>query len=138
LTFLLNIPCLASELYKQFPEVLFAYIFGSAKSGRIKPGGDVDVAVWIRDPDRKMELIPKLVGLVDSHSHGASCDLVFLNDSSDQLAFGILQGTILFIRDEAREFHSGFYSETCRNYEDRVAWMKKQLQYRGYEVQWNH
>jgi len=135
---LLNLPRLASELCKQFPEVLFAYVFGSAKLGKIRPGSDIDVAVWIIDPDMKMELIPKLVGFVESFTQGALCDLVFLNDVGDQLAFEVLQGNILFIRDEARDLHSGFYSETCRNYEDHIAWMKKQLQYRGYEVQWNH
>ena len=135
---LLNLPRLASELSKQFPEVLFAYVFGSAKTGEIRPGSDIDVAVWILDPEMKMELIPKLVGLVESFTQGALCDLVFLNDAGDQLAFEVLQGTILFIRDEARDFHSGFYSETCRNYEDHIAWIKKQLQYRGYDVQWNH
>jgi len=135
---LLNLPSLASELYKQFPEVLFAYVFGSAKTGEIRPGSDIDVAVWIINPDMKMKLIPKLVGLVESFTQRATCDLVFLNDVGDQLAFEVLQGNILFIRDEARDLHSGFYSETCRNYEDHIVWMKKQLQYRGYEVQWNH
>ncbi len=134
----IDLPCLASELEKRFPNILFAYVFGSAKTGEIRPGSDIDVAVWIIDPEMKMELIPKLVGLVESFTQGALCDLVFLNDAGDQLAFEVLQGTILFIRDEARDLHSGFYSETCRNYEDHIFWIKKQLQYRGYEVQWNH
>jgi predicted nucleotidyltransferase len=134
----IDLPRLASELEKRFPNILFAYVFGSAKTGEIRPGSDIDVAVWIIDPEMKLELIPKLVGLVESFTQGALCDLVFLNDAGDQLAFEVLQGTILFIRDEARDLHSGFYSETCRNYEDHISWIKKQLQYRGYEVQWNH
>lgn len=129
---------LALELRKQFPEILFAYLFGSAKDGNVRPGGDVDIAVWVDENAKKIDLIPKIVGLVEKNIAGAPCDLVFLNDAGDQLAFSVLQGKILFIRNEARELHSSFYSQTCREYEDTIAWMKKQLQYRGYEIQWNN
>ncbi len=123
---------------RRFPEMLFAYVFGSARDGLIRPGGDVDVAVWIRDEQTKLSLIPVLSELVESWSGGAPCDLVFLNSAGDQLSFEALQGTVLFIREEAKELHATFYSRTCREYEDRLAWMKKQLQYRNYEVQWGH
>ena len=129
---------LALELREQFPEVLFAYLFGSAKEGNIRPGGDVDIAVFVDEKADRIELISKIVGLIEKHSCGAPCDLVFLNNTGEQLAFSVLQGKILFIRSEARELHSSFYSQTCREYEDTIAWMKKQLQYRGYEVQWNN
>jgi predicted nucleotidyltransferase len=129
---------LALELRGQFPEVLFAYLFGSSQEGKVRDGGDVDIAVWIAENSAKIDLIPKIVELVEKNTAGAVCDLVFLNDAGDQLAFSVLQGKILFIRDEARELHASFYSQTCRDYEDTVAWMKKQLQYRGYAVQWNH
>ncbi len=133
-----DISRLAVELEQLFPEVLFAYIFGSAQTGTIRPGGDVDLAVWIRDTSLKMDLIPALVGLVETYTEGAECDLVFLNDAGDQLAFEVLSGRRLFVRPEAMDLQSGFYSQTCREYEDRLFWMKKQLQYRGYEVQWSH
>jgi hypothetical protein len=87
---------------------------------------------------RRMRLIPELVGLTERHANGATCDLVILNDAGEQLAFEVLQGKKLFIRPEAVDLYAGFYSQTCREYEDRLAWMKKQLQYRGYEVQWDH
>jgi len=137
-TMTLDISRLAAELDQLFPEVLFAYLFGSAQTGTIRPGGDVDLAVWIRDTSLKMELIPALVGFVDTHAGGAACDLVFLNDAGDQLAFEVLRGRRLFVRSEANDLHAGFYSQTCREIEDRLAWMEKQLQYRGYEVQWSH
>jgi len=129
---------LALDLRKQFPEILFAYLFGSAKEGNVRPGGDVDIAVWVGENTKKIDLIPKIVGLVEKNIAGAPCDLVFLNDAGEQLAFSVLQGKILFIRNEARDLHASFYSQTCREYEDTIAWMKKQLQYRGYEVQWNN
>lgn len=118
--------------------MLFAYLFGSAKGGQVRPGGDVDLAVWIADGSDKLSLIPALSEVVESLTNGSSCDLVFLNEAGVQLAFEVLQGTPLFIREEAIELHAGFYSATCREYEDILAWMKKQLQYRNYEVQWSH
>jgi len=133
----LDLDRLAVEMKIRYPEILFAYVFGSAKKGVIKPGSDVDVAVWICDFGRRMELIPGLIGLIESYTNGIKCDLVFLNDAGEQLAFEVLQGTILFIREETRDLHAGFYSRICREYEDRIFWMKKQLQYRGYEVQWS-
>ena len=129
---------LASEMKSRFPDVLFAYLFGSAQSGTLRAGGDVDIAVWISDITRRMEMIPELIGLVESFAGGAPCDLIFLNDAGDLLSFEALQGTILFIREEARDHHAWFYSRTCREYEDKLAFMNKQLNYRGYEVQWDH
>lgn len=137
-TIIFDIDLLALDLRKQCSEILFAYLFGSAREGNIRSGGDVDIAVWIDEKAKRIDLIPKIVGLVEKNAAGAPCDLVFLNDAGDQLAFSALQGKILFIRNEARELHSSFYSQTCRDYEDTIAWMKKQLQYRGYEVQWNN
>jgi predicted nucleotidyltransferase len=57
---------LARTIEQQFPEVLFAYIFGSSKNGSIRAEGDVDIAVWINDPKTKMDLIPRLTGIVES------------------------------------------------------------------------
>ena len=133
-----DISRLAIEMEQHFPEVLFAYLFGSAKTGNIRSGGDVDLAVWISDTNLKMELIPAIIGLVEKHTDGAECDLTFLNDAGDQLAFEVLGGKKLFVKPEAIDLHAGFYSQICREYEDRLFWMKKQLQYRGYEVQWSH
>jgi predicted nucleotidyltransferase len=129
---------LASELENRFPEVLFAYLFGSAVSGTIRTGGDIDVAVWIDDMAHRMDLIPEIIGLVESQTNGVDCDLIFLNNAGAHLAFEVLQGTVLFIREEARDKHALFYSRVCREYEDNLVFISKQLQYRGYEVQWNH
>jgi len=129
---------LALDLCRQLPEVQFAYLFGSAQEGKVRIGGDVDIAVWIDAHSARIDLIPKIVGLVEKHTPGVPCDLVFLNDAGEQLSFSVLQGKILFVREEAEDLYASFYSQTCRDYEDTVAWMKKQLQYRGYEVQWNH
>ena len=134
----IDISNLTVILEQQFPEVLFAFIFGSAKDGSIRAGGDVDIAVWMNNPKIKMDLIPRLTGMVESITQGSPCDLILLNEAGSQLAFEALQGRLLFVRDEAMDLYSGFYAQTCREYEDTITWMKKQLQYRGYEVQWDY
>jgi len=65
---------LSDELKRQFPEIHFAFLFGSSQDGMV----------------------------------------------------------------EAMDAYAAWYSLTCREYEDAIAWMKKQLIYRGYEVQWDH
>ena len=129
---------LSDELKRQFPEIRFAFLFGSSQDGMVREGGDIDLAVWLEDPARKIELVPRIIGMVEVLVPGISCDLTLLNDAGEHLAFEALTGRELFIRDEAMDTYAAWYSLTCREYEDSIAWMKKQLIYRGYEVQWDH
>lgn len=134
----LNTTLLSSELSRQFPEIRFAFLFGSSQDGSAREGGDIDLAVWLEDPAKRVELIPRIIGVVESLVPGISCDLTLLNSAGELLAFEALSGRELFIRDEAIDQYAAWYSITCREYEDTIAWMKKQLRYRGYEVQWDH
>jgi hypothetical protein len=60
-------------------------------------------------------------------------DIVELQKTSNFiLAFEALRG-----RDEYMNDYIDFYTLTCRRYEDEIYRMKKQLEYRGYEVQWD-
>ena len=104
----------------------------------IREGGDIDLAVWLNDFSKRETMIPRIIGMVEDVVPGISCDLTLLNDAGEQLAFEALTGKELFIRDEAMDQYAAWYSLTCREYEDTIAWMKKQLIYRGYEVQWDH
>jgi len=56
---------LALKLQNQFPEVLFAYLFGSAQEGTIRSGGDIDVGVWMNEKAERIDLIPGIVGFVE-------------------------------------------------------------------------
>ncbi len=44
----INIKQLAKGLEEAFPEILFAFLLGSAREGTINPGSDVDVAIYIQ------------------------------------------------------------------------------------------
>ena len=129
---------LASELEKHFPDILFAFLFGSSQQGEVRQGGDIDLAVWLKDYGKRAALITDMIGLTESLTEGVTCDLTLLNNAGEQLAFEALSGTRLFVREEAMDQYVAWYSLTCREYEDTMAWKAKQLQYRGYEVQWGH
>jgi len=134
----IDLNIMSAGLKQHFPEILFAYVFGSAKEGDPGPGSDLDIAVWLEDISRKALLIPEIIGKVESLYPGFDCDLLILNEAGELIAFEAMQGRKLFVREDAAEQHAAFYSLTCRMYEDTTAWMRKQLKYRGYEVQWDH
>jgi predicted nucleotidyltransferase len=129
---------LAGELEKKFPGINFAYLFGSASKGTISTSSDIDIAVYLKDRDDKIKLLPEIIGEAEKIFPGRQIDIVVMNDAGELIAMEALKGKILFIREEACDLHAEFYSLTCRLSEDRLAWMKRQLIYRGYEVQWDH
>jgi len=100
--------------------VLFAYVFGSARDGLIRQGGDVDVAVWIRDEQKKLYIIPVLSELVESWSRGAPCDLVFLNTAGDQLSFEALQVRCCLSGKRQRSYMRPFIHEPAGSM--RIDW----------------
>jgi len=134
----LNIKRLAKRLKEEFPEIMFAFLFGSAMNGSIKPGADVDLAIYSAETKDKFDLTLRILKIVESELSTDNLDLVYLNDASPLLAMEALNGNILFIRKEAMDHYADFYSLTCRLYEDHIFWTKKQLEYRGYEVQWDN
>ena len=58
--------------------------------------------------------------------------MTILNTASEILRFEALKGKVLFIRDDKMEEYAHFYALTCREYEDSIAWMQRQMAYRGY------
>jgi len=137
----IDINKLAKGLKKSFPEILFAFLFGSARDGKVKKDSDIDIAVYLRYTARgkfdKLAFFSRMSRFLETETSN-DCDLKILNDADPLLAMEALQGTILFIRKEAMDTYADFYSLTCRLYEDQIFWMKKQLEYRGYEVQWDY
>ena len=129
---------LAKRLKKEFPQIAFAYLFGSAATGQLSERSDIDIAVFLKPAGRSVELIAGIIGAVEEEVQGYPCDLLILNDVSKLIAMEVLKGKILFIRESSIDDHAEFYSLTCRIYEDQITWMQKQLKYREYEVQWNN
>ena len=129
---------LSKRLNSEFQQIAFALIFGSAVTENFSDNSDLDIAVFLKPDNRSPELIAGIIGVTEEVIPGYSCDLLILNDAGELIAMEALKGKIIFIRDSALDDYVDFYSLTCRLYEDRQAWMKKQLKYRGYEVQWDN
>jgi predicted nucleotidyltransferase len=129
---------LAKALQK-FEEIAFAFIFGSSKDEIVNEGSDIDIAVYFiekeTDLDLRIEIIAELENIIPSFNN---YDLVVLNSANSFLAMQAIKGKLLFVKDGYKNLYASFFSLTCRQFEDDNFWMKKQLEYRGYEVQWNN
>jgi len=128
---------LSKKLKGNIPEILFAYLFGSSVSGTIKNESDIDLAVYLAPGKKTFDTIARIFGVMEDQFPSQQIDIVLLNDSGIIISMEVLKGKLLFVREDAWDIYSGYYSLTCRNFEDHMIWIKKQLKYRGYEVQWS-
>ena len=129
---------LSLHIEKQCPQIAFAYLFGSAQDGVIQSNSDIDIGVYLFDIADKTKTIIDINRILEEMNISAECDIVFLNNSDSILSFEVIGGKRLFVRNDALDIHSGYYSFVCRKYESDSYWMKKQLEYRNYEVQWDN
>lgn len=134
---------LADKLESRLPEVVFAYLLGSAAQktgheaqGLVKPHSDLDIAVYL-DLNRKtadnqkfdlLALYSTARDVTEEVVGPVRCDLGILNNAEPVFRYEALKGRLLFSRDE--ELRSAFFSLTCREYEHRMFDYKKQRRYR--------
>jgi predicted nucleotidyltransferase len=118
---------LGEALRERCPGVVFALLHGSARCGVVRPGSDVDVAVYCGRPV-SAELLLTMMEAVAEVVPGAECDVGVLNDADPVFRFEALRGQLLFTRD--RELYLDFYSLTCREYESQMADYERQHRYR--------
>jgi predicted nucleotidyltransferase len=121
---------LSRVLEASIPGIDFALVFGSARNGTLAPLSDIDIAVHLGVTPTP-ELVLKIIRTVEDET-SARCDLTLLNTASEILCFEALKGRLLFVRQEKLIEWADFYTLTLRRYEDTMAWMEKQLAYRGY------
>jgi predicted nucleotidyltransferase len=116
----------AAHVWRETPEVIAAWAFGSAQNGSVGPGSDIDVAVWFESPPSLEAQIALLAQLQEALGF-EEIDLVVLNDANPILRFEAISGRSLFCRDRARR--AEFASLTAREYEDEMAlWRRALLQ----------
>jgi predicted nucleotidyltransferase len=133
----IDIQQLGEVIKDNFPDIAFAYLFGSSQNGTVNDKSDIDIAIYYKGNDifirfRVEEQLEKVIG------YEIRIDIVELQKTENSiLAFEVLNGKMLFVRDEYMDDYLDFYTFTCRQYEDDIYRMKKQLEYRGYEVQWD-
>ena len=131
----LDLPALSTVISSRFPNIAFAYLFGSSKDGIVKKGSDVDIALYYTGNDPLIRF--QVDEALERAFEGMVFDLVELQKAEPVLAFEALSGSRLFVRPEAIETFLDFFTLTSRIYRDRMYWINKQLIYRGYEVQWS-
>lgn len=118
---------LGDALRERCPDVAFALLHGSARSGVVSPGSDIDVAVYC--PRRvSAHVLLDVMEAVGQVVPGVECDVGVLNGADPVFRFEALRGQLLFARD--REQYLDFYSLTCREYESQMADYQRQHRYR--------
>lgn len=99
-------------------------------------GSDIDIAIWYNGSDPFIKV--KVLEILEPVSNNIPVDIVNMYYANPLLAHEALTGNILFVREGQKLNYASFYSKVAAEYEDKIYWIQKQLQYRGYEVQWNH
>lgn len=122
------IELLSEELKTKIPEIDFAFLFGSYAKGTQRPDSDLDIAIYL-NTEVSLDLISRSISIIETTT-GKRCDLCILNKASEILRFEVLKGKLMFVRERKIEEYVHFYSLTCREYEDQMTWMNKQLRLR--------
>lgn len=112
-----DVEILGREIEKNIPEVDFALLHGSSADGEVKSGSDIDIAVWL-NTENSLKLYNSIFTAVEKTCLCGKIDIGFLNKSDVVYRFEALKGKLLFARDI--ELYQGFYSLTCRLYENQM------------------
>lgn len=85
------------------PDVVLAYVFGSAARGTAASGSDIDVAISFAEPARdRLAFRARLMEDLARAAGGTRVDVVLIADAPPALAGRIVrEGTLLVCRDEA-------------------------------------
>ncbi len=118
---------LSKALESACPEIVFALLHGSAKEGDVRPGSDLDIALFI-DASPTLEIYQTAYDAIESVVTGVQPDVGILNGAEPVYCFESLKGKLLFCRD--RERYLTFFSQTCRRYEFQMADYQRQHRYR--------
>ncbi|MCA9952018.1 MAG: nucleotidyltransferase domain-containing protein [Anaerolineales bacterium] len=115
------------QLFVAYPNVIAAWVFGSAQVGSVRPGGDVDVAVLFEKRPLLDELTDLRAAIQDALDFDA-IDLLILNGAAPIIRFEGISGRAIFCRDLGKR--ADFASLTAREYEDSMAFLAKGMAYR--------
>ncbi len=97
----------AEKVLEKEPNVLFAYLFGSSAKGKPRPDSDIDIAVYLSDPDhlKKDPLYPSrlAIKIEKELAAKAAVDIRVLNDSTLRFKHQVLKyGKLIHSKDEKR------------------------------------
>ena len=113
-----------ARVLARHPRVLAGWVFGSAQSGVVRPGGDLDVAVLFEAKPGLDEMADLRADLQEALNF-EEIDLVVLNGAHPITRFEAISGRRIYCRDPGRT--AGFVSRTAREYEDAMALLARGL-----------
>ena len=125
-----DITKLAQVINEKCLGVSFAFLHGSAINGFVKKGSDLDIGIYCSSNeskdwwDAKSAVIRTVWDVVEIDD----IDVGILNRTEPVYKFEVLKGKKLFVRDT--ELYYGFFSLTCREYEDAIFHYERQKKYR--------
>lgn len=105
------------QALERCPQVVFAYLFGGAGTGDIKPLSDVDVAVYLVEGVDPAEGRLEAIGVVTEHLGTDEVDLIVLNTAPTALTGRILQTRRVILDREPFRRHR-FESQALREFLD--------------------
>lgn len=101
----------------RYPGVVFAYLYGGAATGDLKPLSDVDVAVYLDGGVDPLEGKLEALGVTTAHLGSDEVDLVVLNTAPTALTGRILQTRRIILDREPFRRHR-FESLALREFFD--------------------
>ena len=104
-------------LFKNRPNVNFAYLFGSYAKGYASSSSDLDIGVFFKEKPDILQLADLRADLQKT-LHFDKIDLVSLNGASPILCFEAISGRRIFARDRSDEAVA--ISLIAREYEDET------------------
>lgn len=112
-------------IFRRHPQVVTAWLFGSAHRGMMRPDSDIDIAVLFDSPPLLDELFDLRTDLQLALPF-AEIDLVALRDDSHPiLRFEAVSGKLLFCRNISRRVE--FVSLAAREYEDAMVMVQRYM-----------
>ncbi len=102
----MNHRTLRASLHKYFASspypVQFAYLFGSHARGQALPHSDVDVGVYLGEPNEKtrLEIQASLLSDLMRALHTEDVDLVLLDQAPPRFAYNVIQGKPIYSANE--------------------------------------
>lgn len=87
-----RLPTLGSALADASSDIQFAYLFGSAASGRMTPASDVDIAIFLEPSSDEFAAMLDVLAVASKHLGTDRLDVVVLNSAPLSLAGRVLVG----------------------------------------------
>jgi predicted nucleotidyltransferase len=106
------------------PEIIAAWLFGSAQSGELRADSDLDIGVLF-ETSPTLDILVELRANLQQATQIDAIDLVVLNNASPVLRFEAISGQDIYCRDMGER--AIYVSLWAREYEDEMAQLQRAL-----------